>query len=407
MRTHLGIGDATPEDVSDDTVQSVAETLRASSFLKVSEDGKRVGRVTALTKPEEVIEQLDVRTIAASPLEYDVKIEDVESFFGQFAKVNSVRLPRHVTDRRLFCGTALIEFSSEEDAAKVLEQSLVYAGMELELKPKKDFDAERAKQEEEAKSRSHSASKHKSNVNAEEDYPRGLIVAFKLKKISAEGATEQNGNHESAADDVNTLKSDEAKGDAVETADARDEQENMDENVEGGKEKDEENDGPDNELQTSSDVEKPGSAQKDERDSSEEKPSIASYKDNKDVVLREDLKSVFGKFGTVKFVDFKIGSESGYIRFEDAGAAQKARAAAVLVEEGGLVVKNYIATLDPVTGDAEREYWSLLRNNQDRYRGNVKGNRGRGGKFNRGRKNSRGRENDSATRPNKFQKVGA
>jgi lupus La protein len=45
-----------------------------------------------------------------------------------------------------------------------------------------------------------------------------------------------------------------------------------------------------------------------------------------------------------------MGADSGYIRFEDAGAAQKARAAAVLAEEGGLLVKNYIATLDPVTG---------------------------------------------------------
>lgn len=47
-----------------------------------------------------------------------------------------MRLPRHVADKRLFSGTALIEFSTEEDAANVLKQSLSYAGVELELKPK-------------------------------------------------------------------------------------------------------------------------------------------------------------------------------------------------------------------------------------------------------------------------------
>lgn len=55
-------------------------------------------------------------------------------------------------------------------------------------------------------------------------------------------------------------------------------------------------------------------------------------------------------FCSLQFIDFTMGAESGYIRFEEAEAAQKARAAAVLSEEGGLMVKNYIATLDPVTG---------------------------------------------------------
>lgn len=39
MRNHLGLGDAKPDEVSDETVLAVAETLRKSSFLKISEDG--------------------------------------------------------------------------------------------------------------------------------------------------------------------------------------------------------------------------------------------------------------------------------------------------------------------------------------------------------------------------------
>lgn len=48
-----------------------------------------------------------------------------------------------------------------------------------------------------------------------------------------------------------------------------------------------------------------------------------------------------------------MGDDKGYIRFDVPEAAQKARAAAVLSKEGGLVVKNFIATLEPVTGKEE------------------------------------------------------
>ncbi|CAH9074214.1 unnamed protein product [Cuscuta europaea] len=472
MRSHLGLQEAKPDDITDDTVKAVADALKSSTFLKISDDGKKIGRATELPKPEEVIEQIDGRTIAASPLEYSIKLEDVESFFGQYAKVNSVRLPRHVADKRLFCGTALVEFSSEEDVQSILKQSLLYAGLVLELKPKKDFVAERAEQEKVAENNTvHKSSSHKSQPNVEDNYPKGLIVSFKLKKNKEKGTAEVNGYHMPGTDnvEVQTTTKDSKKLIAEDDSNDEENNENTLEEVdttpsngnvnvpaaaetqitkEDEKEVNQEKESKDEEkcdnnkdnvdIQAALDVQTTIEENNDitvdkETKDEEEKNARAKEgddrvgsdgqnpvemdgektkerlslpcKDDKDVVLRDDLKSLFGKFGVVKFVDFETGSDSGYIRFEKAETAQKARAAAVLAVEGGLVVKNCILTLDPVTGDAEKEYWNQFCGGQERRGGNYKGYKGRG-KFRGGKHPPRHRDSNSG-RPNKAQKVRA
>ncbi|GAB2275689.1 hypothetical protein Dimus_010443 [Dionaea muscipula] len=396
MRSHLGLGDAKPDDIADDTVLAVADTLRTSVFLKVSEDGTRVGRTTELAKPEELIEQLDNRTVAASPFPYNVTRDDLESFFSHFAKVSSVWLPTHVSAKKVFCGTALVEFSTEEDARKILQQRLVYDGAELEVRAKKDFDAERKKQVHDVdNTQSNSDSK-----SSEKDFPKGVVIAIALKR--KQFGSKQNGRNQSINVEVSTLKTDGDKSEGIVSLGTNKVPDNSNgvNQIAGKINGDSGPEGDVNEVKDEEKCSEVGEG-KDGGKAVSEKPNAAGYKNNADVVLREDLKAVFEKFGTVKFVDFKMGADSGFIRFEDREAAQKAHAVALLSDEGGLIVKNYIATLEPVTGDAEKEYWKF------RDHSKSKDNRGRGGKHHKGGKRDWSRGKDSQDGPsNKFQKVG-
>jgi len=86
-----------------------------------------------------------------------------------------VRLPPNIADKRRFCGTALVEFSSEQDTQDILRQSLVYAGADLVLIPKSDFDCQRENMIKQlGKSESHN------------EFRRGQIVKFALKWIASE-----------------------------------------------------------------------------------------------------------------------------------------------------------------------------------------------------------------------------
>ena len=125
-------------------------------------------------------------------------------------------------------------------------------------------------------------------------YPKGLIVAFKLKSIQPEGSTEENGTDKVQASDGNVNE-----GDGKKASENDNEGKSADvEEGNGGKvdeDHTEETDGkaaadaiPEGEVK----VTKGSSAE------SGDKKNVSA--NDKNVVTREDLKEIFQKFGTVK-----------------------------------------------------------------------------------------------------------
>ncbi|CAI0441490.1 unnamed protein product [Linum tenue] len=363
MRGYLKLQEAKQDEIPDDTLKAVADTLAKSASLKLSEDGKRVGRIGPLMKPEELVEQLDGRTIAASPLPYDVSRDALLTFFGQYGQVTSLRLPNHIANKRVLCGTALVEFPTDEEAEKVLGQILEFEGVQLELKPKKEFDEERQSKLAEFRAANPQWNNdNNKNSSSQAEYTKGLIVAFKLKSISTGDEAKQDVNQESVKDGETGPKSAEEMPTRQGKASEDDADNNKEEVAAMDTDKVEK---ADNENVTENKETKTDEGEESNKDSVEKnvkqgnKFDLSACKNDKNIMLREDLKAVFSKFGAVKYIDFKMGEDSGYARFEKPEAGQKARAAAILAEEGGLTVKNFIVSLEPIYGKQTQSFTHL------------------------------------------------
>ncbi|KAG0478421.1 hypothetical protein HPP92_013140 [Vanilla planifolia] len=372
MRGHLGLGEVKPEEVLEETVLAVAEVLRKSSSLKVSEDGRRIGRSTELLKPEKLIEQIAYSVSAvAIILEHQITLGCCPIFLicGDFS------------------GFVCLQLSVTAD----------YVPTNLLNVALKDFDAEREKSIEVEKNRS-----NKDGSN--ESYPKGLIISFKLKTLAADASTTQK----EEVNDVTEVKGVEVPkpSDEEHASENVGNQDNSSDEAQKGEGNDQSHACEDEEnVAIDSSEGKEDKSTKDSMTCSVSK--VVSVADVEDVVTREDLRHVLQKFGTIKFIDYKMGEESGYVRFENPDAGLKARAAAVLRDEGGLVVKKkYVATLEAVTGDAEKNYWSLLRGNQEKHKENWgRGKQNRGGRQFVGKR--RHEFSSSKGRPNKAQKFTA
>ncbi|CAN5962405.1 unnamed protein product, partial [Sphagnum jensenii] len=193
MRGHLGVKEVDPEKFPATTIAAVAEVLRKSTFLRLSEDGLKVGRVTKLVKPETVRAAVDARSIAANPFPWKITREEVEAFFSQYGEVKSVRLPRHPVNKGAASGFAVVEFSSEEEAQKVLGMELICQGAALELEPKKTFDErQEAISAQPAHNGSTKSKTHDNQADAAEStdddgFTKGLIVSFVAKTAGPSG----------------------------------------------------------------------------------------------------------------------------------------------------------------------------------------------------------------------------
>lgn len=135
-------------------------------------------------------------------------------------------------------------------------------------------------------------------------YPKGLIVSFTLKNISAEDSTKQNGNQKQNGESSDISKNDgEQETTPVDSKGVKEEvSEDVKVKTEDVKMKTEEGEGDTNGADSEA------KQLEEDTEKSAERPNAAACRNNKDIVLREDLKVVVQKFGTVKVFTFPHSS---------------------------------------------------------------------------------------------------
>ena len=349
-----------------EVIEAVAKLLKEKSVsLQVAEETSpdpRVRRKEDLRPKEEIDRDVEKRSLYANPFPMTATIESLTDFFEKECdeRVLSVRLRRHIASKD-FKGSIFVEFSSEESAKKVsgMSNTLVYEGAELTLMFKKEYlekkkEEKALKAEQKAKEEADRAANPEKYAKLDEERKRAE------REVVIGDRRHDNYNHNNGSRD-----DDDDRG--------------------GGRRENKENNGEPREEKEV--VYTPGMIA---RITLGEK---ANMEWNDFVKFREGIKSAFESYGKIKFVDFKQGEKSGFLRFEDEKVAAK------IIEsiQGGnaIEVEGDACAIELVGGDEEKSYWEAIdRRSRDRDRqdrnGNKRDHRGGGRGGGRGRGN-RGR----------------
>lgn len=147
MKQLLNISSRAREEVSAGAVETVVAALEGSEELVISEDKKKVKRARALVDdPAQVAREIDERSLVVGPFRFDLRLEELQNFMESIGSVRSVRMRRHMQSKD-FRGSVFVEFTSVEEAARVLEKSkkaegeegFVFDGAPLEMELKVAF----------------------------------------------------------------------------------------------------------------------------------------------------------------------------------------------------------------------------------------------------------------------------
>jgi len=184
MRALLQIKDIEPDNVPEEKVEDVANVLKTSDALVVSEDGKKIRRKEPLGSLNEALKAADARTLYVSPFPYTATLEAMTDFFSQHGEVRCVRMRRHQLTKD-FRGSIFLELDSVETANKVKEMELEFEGAPLKMVPKVDFKEEvidiRHSRPNSTFNKQSGGRKEESEDDSPIEYDLGLIVHFKFK----------------------------------------------------------------------------------------------------------------------------------------------------------------------------------------------------------------------------------